>query len=572
MRRGWFPWRQTLGAAVALAPLAVPLPAQRAADSARLVRAAHRAQRDYEWTRRTHLPWIAGGGSGHCDERIGRFCYWHGETVEHAPPDPPVIARARRDLLAVLDSAGRVAPADGWVAGQRVRYDLEAGSPDSALAALTPCGAEAWWCDALRGLALHVSGRFAAASSAFDAALAEMPERTRCRWLDLTPLLDDAAARRSEHTGCDGRAALDSRLWWLAQPFYSMDANDRRTEHFARRTMIRIASTSVWPEVSSWADDIEELILRYGWPRWFERVRPAVEADPNYSIMGHDPQPSFAFFPNGRLLDSAFAATPGDWDLRADRARSRYAPAYAISIDTLAVALSRFVRGDSAVLVAAYDASRDTTLKSPVVRAAIVAMPDERQRFMRVDSAARRAGALAVVIPRRPTIVSVELFDDSARAAARLRTAVAPLADTGALRLSDMLMFRPAGDSLPQSLPAAAALAVARVAAAARLPLGLFWEVYGPPGEAMPLDVSLTVERTGARWWERARWALHLGGRDAPISLRWRDVARFNAGVSARAVAVDLSRLDAGTYRIRLEVRGPAQDLARTEKTVEVRR
>lgn len=572
MRRGWFPWRQTLGAAVAVAPLAATLPAQRAADSARLVRAAHRAQRDFEWTRRTHLPWISGGGSGHCDERIGRFCYWHGEAVEHAPPDPAVVVRARKELLAVLDSAARAAPTDGWIAGQRVRYAIEAGDPDSALAALTPCAAEAWWCDALRGLALHVSGRFAAANSAFDAALGEMPGRTRCRWLDLSPLLEGAAARRYEHAGCDERAALDSRLWWLAQPFYSTEANDRRTEHFARLTMIRIASTSVWPEVSSWADDIEELMLRYGWPRWFERVRPALEADPNYSIMGHDPQPSFAFFPNGRLLDSAFAATPDDWDLRADRARSRYAPAYATSIDTLTVGVSRFVRADSTVLVAAYDATRDTTFKAPVLRAALVAMPDERQRFLRVDSAARRAGALVVVAPRRPSIVSVELFDDGARAAARFRAAVRPLSDTGHVRLSDILMFQAGDDSLPEILPAAASRAVARVDDAARSPVGLYWEIYGLRSVATPLDVSLTVERTGASWWDRARWALHLGGRDAPISLGWRDVARPDAGVSPRAVAVDMSRLDGGTYRIRLEVREAGIGAARTERTVEVRR
>lgn len=556
-----------------IAALAAPggrLAAQ-AADSARLVRAAHDAQRDFEETRRSHLRWTRGGDGGHCDERIGRFCYWHGDMPDSAPPESPVIERARRRLLAVLDSASRAAPADGWIAGQRVRYELEAGAPDSAFIQLASCGAAPWWCDALRGLALHAGGHYARAETADDRALAEMPDTLRCRWIDLSPLLEGRAAGRYAHAGCDERPVLNARLWWLAQPFLALPANDRRTEQFARRTMVEIARHSVWPVTASWGDDVAELMLRYGWPRWFERVEPESQIDPSYSIMGHDPQPSFAFFPDGRLLDSVYSARPGDWDLHAARAASRYAPAYAESIEAARVLLSRFARGDSTLVVAAYDASRDTLLHARGLRAALAVAPDERQRFVRWDSSAAPTGVLSVIAPRLDALVDMDLFDDRSHAAARDREALRALTGGGGARLSDLLLFRPA-DGTPETLDAAMPLALPSADIAGRDPLGVYWELYGPRSVGVGLEVSLTVERVGASWWQRARRVLRIGRGDTPIALHWRDVARPRDGVVGRSVVVDLSHVDGGTYRIRLQVQPDGEPAQVAEREVVVRR
>ncbi|MGH7690893.1 MAG: hypothetical protein ACREN3_14900, partial [Gemmatimonadaceae bacterium] len=512
--------------------------AAQSADSGRLVRVAHAAQREFEATRRMHLPWTNGGGGsgGHCDERIGRFCYWHGDTPDRAPPESPTIARARRSLLDVLDSAAHAAPGDGWVAGQRVRYELEAGPPDSALAALALCAAAPWWCDALRGLALHVGQRFADAESTYDRALVEMPDSVRCAWLDLAPLLDGRLAERYAHAGCDERASLNARLWWLAQPFYAVPANDRRTEQFARRTIVEIARHAAWPETASWGDDLTGLILRYGWPRWFERVEPVLQIDPSYSIMGHDPQPSFSFFPDGRLLDSVSSARPGDWDLHAVRATSRYAPAYAESIGSIDMLLSRFERGDSTLIVAGYDASRDSLLRSHGLRVALAVAPDERQRFVRWAAPAAPAGALAVMAPPLDALVDVEIFDDSTHGAARARQALrAPQAFAGT-GLSDLLLFRP-GEQMPETLSEAIPLALPSAETTPRQTLGLYWELYGVRTLHDPLDVSLTIERVGASWWQRARRALHLGRNTASVALHWEDAARPVNGVVGRSVS-----------------------------------
>ena len=46
-------------------------------DSLAAVRAAHRAQAEFERQRRALAPRAAVRSSGPCDEHIGRFCYWH---------------------------------------------------------------------------------------------------------------------------------------------------------------------------------------------------------------------------------------------------------------------------------------------------------------------------------------------------------------------------------------------------------------------------------------------------------------------------------------------------------------
>jgi len=57
----------------------------RAPDSARLVRGAHSAQSSFESFRRLRLP-VQERGSGPCDIRVGRYCYWRGDDDEVMHP------------------------------------------------------------------------------------------------------------------------------------------------------------------------------------------------------------------------------------------------------------------------------------------------------------------------------------------------------------------------------------------------------------------------------------------------------------------------------------------------------
>lgn len=536
--------------------LAATARAQTATTPAGWVAAVHRAQRDFEALRRNHLPWAAGGGgSGHCDAQIGRFCYWHGDRYEPPPVESEVVFRARMGLLALLDSASAAIPSDDWIAGQRVRYWLEMGQPDSALASLWACAATGWWCDALRGLAEHEAGRDTMSLQAFDAALAEMPPQDRCHWLDLSLLLHGDLADRYRHTGCAERQRVDARIWWLADPFYSRPGNDREAEHYARLVMVRIAAASVWPEAQFWGDDLAELMVRYGWARWFARERPSRMSDPSYPIVGHDPQPSLAFLPSARAFDSPVDAEPADWDLTAYAAASRYAPPYVRVVEPVRALFSRFARGDSQIVVAAWDARGDSLLGRAASVASVVATTDERQRWMARVAGAEPWGGVAVTAPSRGLVVGVELLADSAYAAGRVRQGLAALSAPGEAALSDILFFRP-DTAVPTRLAEVVPRAVTGVGAGDAPSIGMYWELRDPALDtARAMDVSLSIERTHAGWWDRTRRMFHLGGSDAPIALSWHDLARPVAGIVGRAVVVDLSPLDDGVYRVRLRVR-----------------
>ena len=56
------------------------------------------AQLEFEGFRRDHLPTMnvgRGGGSGKCDEQVGRFCYWYDEKTAGPPREPEQLGRGR---------------------------------------------------------------------------------------------------------------------------------------------------------------------------------------------------------------------------------------------------------------------------------------------------------------------------------------------------------------------------------------------------------------------------------------------------------------------------------------------
>src|SRR5688572_411600 len=159
-------------------------------DSVEISRRARDLQARFERRRRQMLPRFYTGEAHHC-LIIGRFCEWHPNLKDYVVPDEGNnIRRARAELLRDLERASATVPGDDWIVGQRIRYLVE--SRDTvAIGVARSCRATKWWCEALLGLSLHVTGNFAAADSAFSSALNDMPTLTRCYWTNLSPLLDD---------------------------------------------------------------------------------------------------------------------------------------------------------------------------------------------------------------------------------------------------------------------------------------------------------------------------------------------------------------------------------------------
>ena len=540
-------------------------------DSVAVLKSARRAQAAFEDTRKAHLPERPGGWSDMCGQRIGRICYWYEreDDRDSAPPEPAHIRQARARLLAALEDAGATLPGDQWIVGQRVRYLLEDSQPGPAARVAAQCRALAWWCEALAGLVRHVAGDFAAADSTFAQALADMPADERCSWSDISPLLEGELAGRYRGLDCDSRAAFEARWWWLAQPLYSRAGNDRRTEHFARVVMARIQEGRRTP-FGYWADDLRDMTLRYGWPTWWTRdppTSPLIQSEPR--ITGHNPSPVFHFAPGARPVDDPATAKPEDWTFDTPQARERYAPPYATTFTYLEHQEALFRRGDSCLVVAAPDLSGDTLFARQAVSVALTLAADERAIVTARDSGVATAPrAVVAAAPCRPFLLSLEAVAPRERHAARARYGVTPPHRTLLHpAISDLLLFDPAGDSLPATLGAVLPRAYGSTRVPADRQLGVFWEVYGVDPASGAVDVALTLARQGTGWLRRA---LGLVGPRRDVRLEWQDVPRDSA-VAPRALAIDLAGLAPGRYLIELNVTPPGATtlVARREIRIE---
>ncbi len=533
-------------------------------DSAALVSRARDAQAEFERARLYLLPPGSARSGEPCDARVGRFCYWS-DGDGRLPAEPAAIGRARARLLGVLDSVSRELPGDAWVAGQRVRYLLEAGRDSAAVDAARGCRAASWWCAALEGLAWHEAGDVEAAERSYDAALRAMRDDERCRWTDLSDLLEEPLRRRYRRLSCGERQRFDARVWWLAQPLWSVPGNDRRTEHYARVTMALLLKDARSP-YGLWGDDERELIVRYGWPLAWERDDGGGTRDP--IAIGHEREPGYHFVPEAPLFD---ALTPGEEAevLGLRSAREQYAPAYATTFTTLEPSFTSFRRGDSTLVVSCYDVSEDTLFRDSSLVAALVLSRDERS----APILERRAGAgpRGVLVARaawEPALLSLELREADRRVAARSRAPAASLAPPpGAITLSGILLFEP-DDDLPADLDAA--LARVHVGAVPRArPIGLYWEAYGlAPDEDVSTAVTVTPERTS--WLRRVASALRLAPRVGGVRVEWRETQHPEQGHAPRALVLDLKGLGRGRYRIEVTVSPSAAAPATTTREVEV--
>jgi hypothetical protein len=545
-------------------PLAPPLSAQVGADptdSLRVLGQARAAQRAFEIRRRDLLPPTA-IGSGRCDERIGRFCYWYDEGDTTLPAEPIAIREARARFLAQLESFHRRVPGDDWLLGQRVRYLVEHGDTATASELTARCEAGRWWCEALAGFARHSARRFAEAEAAFDRALAAMPEAVRCEWTDWTKVLDDELHGRFRELACGERPAFADSVFWLAAPRLTRPGNDLRTELLSRRVIDWLLRASRSPQAMPWGKDVSELLMRYGWPvRWSvsDRSRPGLEPA---SVVGHDPSPAFTFFPIP-------AESTGSWrfDLKRDRPQSRYAPAYTRFFNPLLrYQIARFPRGDSTVFVAAASVRDDTAFadRAGTLSLALSAGPLDSARTASTPLAGH-AAVLVLAGPRVPMLAGLEAETADGRMA-RARFVLDSLPADSSLVLSDLLLFEP-----HQLLPASLAEAAGRALSAPRWrrsqPIGVYWEMAGAGIDSIEVAVAVFPERRGILG--RIGQSLSLVKRRVPLTLQWIMPERGDA-VAGRAFELDLSKLAPGSYTLVLTVTTGAGTERTTRRGIEL--
>ncbi len=527
-----------------------------APDSAHRVGDARSAQSSFESFRRLRLP-IQDRSGGPCDVRVGRYCYWRGDDDEGDPPDEDRRIRERRDeLIRTLDDAASAAPGDRWVAGQLVRYLVEAGRADDARAyASRDCAASVDWCAALAGYAAHAARAYAAADSGFERALNAMEPGERCRWLDVSDLLDGESAKRYEALDCPGRERFFRRAALVGAPLYSVSTTDLFTEHLARVTRSRIAEQSASPDGVSWGDDVKELMTRYGWPRWYSRSLPAMGSQLEPSITGHDAGMPYDFFPRVHAIDHLGHIADDDWKLEDPRATTGYAPAYARTVHDLPGQIATFRRGDSALVVAAWDARKDTTLIGRELEATLNIASDSglvtrtTRRLPIGEHGALTRGSIVAIAAIDSGIASLEVVAANERRAARRRIGI-PARARGGIALSDVMLYRGSAEAVTEldqvrDSMLTSTLLDDRV-------VGAYWEVYGLSAASGPVKFALSVEPFDIGWTRRLAQRVGLTDPATGLRLQWDDAPRTVNGILSRGVRVDLSRLRGGKYRLTL--------------------
>ncbi|MFZ5624889.1 MAG: hypothetical protein ACOY71_10750 [Gemmatimonadota bacterium] len=523
-------------------------------DSLAINRQAYKSQRDFESVRRALLPNDKGGGGRQaCDNVIGRFCYWYDPRAGESRPEPPYVTQERLRLIAKLGAAADRLPGDAWIAGQRVRYMVEAGQTDSALAAARACRVRGWWCTALEAFALHSAGQYLAADSAFARTLRAMPLADRCIWTDLSRFIDDGQAYLT--WGCVERESLNAWIWWLSQPLLTRPGNDLRTEHYSRRVLVALLERASDPHGLSWNWDNEELLVRFGYPRgWSKQDGPLIAG--GTSVIGHEPVPSYWFFPRPALAGHQSAdLSRVRWELDRPRPRMRYAPAYGQAFTTIARAqVARFPRGDSLVSVAAFDLEGDTTFRE---RPPVVALAAGQDPFTPIASTAlppARAGVVMVATPWRARILSLEAVDSVGRRVARLRAGLSPMAEAGRLGISDVLLFEPV-EELPERLADAAPRALHSPILTEGAKVGLYWEATVPGATG-----AATVQVRVVRLKDDKAPPAPIGRSECappgetPIALRFDEPAEAGPRGRARSFILDLGKLQRGRYAIGVSV------------------
>ncbi|MFL5541703.1 MAG: hypothetical protein ACJ8J0_22145 [Longimicrobiaceae bacterium] len=543
-------------------------------DSARVLRAARTAQAEFERVRYRNFPWTEsyGGAGGACDEHVGRFCLWHDDTDNDWEPVPErdAVKRERAELIAALDSAAAASSGDGWIAGQRVRYLVEAGRPADAVRAADACRAERWWCLALRGYALHFAPDYPAAAGAFAAAIQAMPPAERREWEDLAPAVADEDAKALRRMAPAARSAAVRRLWWLADPFWMQPGNDRLTEHYARLVADRFQDRARTPDGLFWADDLREILVRWGQPTGWERIRPRLGQIDGGNVVHY--APSFEFIPTLAMVRDPFAIRAAEWKTEEKGARSAYAPPGVRHLDPLPHQLAVFRRDGRAEVVAAFAMKPDSLPADPVLDAGAVLMRDaDAPPVAQTARVSGTRGVLRLRADPAQAVVSIEAREPISRRAARARFGVdlRRAGDTG-LSLSDVLLLdRP--DVRPASLDEAAPLARGTTEFAPGDRIALYWEVYGLRGGADSVTFSVALARRPPGAARRAIESIGLSRAVTPVRMRWVEAPPATE-VLARSLAIALSRVPPGDYVLEVGVRTRSGATASTRRELTVRR
>ncbi len=542
-----------------------------------------------------------------------------GERIDFALPiaKRPWIRRSRDTVITRLTQAAQKYPGDGWVSGQRVRFLVDNADLDQAINAARECTASAAWCSALLGYAYEQSGNFMAADSAFRRSVAAEFSLSSGVCVDTTVfVLLSPGPRRSAHgKPCNEQRDIAEKLWWLADPMWGDEGNERFAIHYSRRTSMLLRSAFdederyVWRPIAG-GEALQEAIMRYGWPThtywggWsmdsaldVARQSVMMQPEPPYTSKEYAPD-RVALVPSFSAIDKPFEAKAGDWPMeRPDSInQAQWWPtehlAFPSRIATLDEGQSFMLRRDTTVL---YGVAIDDPIHmlqpgvASLPRLMLLASASPERIAMVTDTVLPFGRSLRVggnLLPE-PQVLSIEVPGRVPREIAhRRRFGITPPPSLAQMSETDVAVSDPVFVVLPQrgaTAPTDPEVMRAQMAGSLSLPrtvpFALYWESYGfAPGDTV--DVEIRIARRDERGALRVLGAA-LGVADAQrdsISIKWRepDPGRSSQEIPARvptvtrAISIDLRNLVPGTYVFLIQMARPDGTLAQGERRVTI--
>lgn len=475
----------------------------------------------------------------------------------------------RAELIAGIEALARRAGSSMWLYRQRVGLAVKDGRLDSARRIARECGSLDWFCFALRGFVKHRlhpgSGQ-----AEFDSALALAPEPVRCYWTDPSPL----RARPPSSDECAAASEARETVWWLVDPLWTREGNERKVEHFARHVMRYISwganprdsrNWKLWEREEKLAErallsttlaQTEDLSLG---PRNSLRHQQSgrMQTWEAYVYGGYH------FAPSRETLASPLESTSADWTVRWNEGDERMIirEEWHDLVDQTVV----LRRGERLDVLAATELPPQLR-SGPVVAGLALARPGDRRIFT-APAAPDTAGDVRaeLVVDDGGYVASLEAVAHGA--VGRVRHGVPAPRLVDGFGVSDLALVRDGPDVeevrlLDLLLPSTTLLREAKVA--------LYFEVYGVLDEN--LRVTLSAERENRSL--LARVTSIFGGSGPPINLEWMESARASdtpyGPVVRRFLDLDLSGLPAGDHRLVLEVRRADGRMARASRMLRI--
>jgi len=295
------------------------------------------------------------------------------------------------------------------------------------------------------------------------------------------------------------------------------------------------------------------------------------------SVVSIEAVPAYRYIPAGFVLNDPPQSDSAAWRLQLPPVMGRYAPPYAKSLVPLEHQKAVFKRGDSAIVVMAYDTKGTKQVDGAKIRAGLVvtqagAVPRD---FVAVHDSAPSFGVLTVRAPWGPLLMSAEVAAPERKAVARARYGVGPMRGPVArVILSDLLFYKSYG-SFPSSVEEVAPHAIPTERVRAGEKLGVYWEAYGTDPVGEKIKVSLIVARENpddeeGGFFKRLARSLKLARSATPVSVGVDDISARGVTTSARAIELDISTLAKGAYYVQLEIVVAGQPTLRAEHRIEV--